>query len=205
MAKPPPPTDRPDAPRYKGKRQRGSTNPNPMSRRHLARRAFRVMRPCTATIRPFISTWRPGQPIYWWRRCARNGPRMGLQNRRNGRTKFGSSGSSLRLLHTVSLMIASCSRCQLSFITPKVAKHVVPRLANAGTLLRRGEHVGRSGFRDRQSGFCRWQDSRDDCLANAHAAIPSNATALSPIVAREPETDGLSHNREDCNMGCVDN
>ena len=39
----------------------------------------------------------------------------------------------------------------------------------------------------------------------AHAAIPNNATALSPTVAREPETDGLSRDREDCNMGCVDN
>ncbi len=39
----------------------------------------------------------------------------------------------------------------------------------------------------------------------AHAAIPDNATALSPTVAHEPETDGLSRNREDCNMGCVDN
>ncbi len=36
-------------------------------------------------------------------------------------------------------------------------------------------------------------------------AIPNNATALSPTLAREPESDGLSRNREDCNMGCVDN
>jgi len=36
-------------------------------------------------------------------------------------------------------------------------------------------------------------------------AIPNNATAFSPTLAREPETDGLSRNREDCNMGCVDN
>ncbi len=39
----------------------------------------------------------------------------------------------------------------------------------------------------------------------AHATIPSNASALVPTVAREPETDGLSRNREDCNMGCIDN
>jgi len=39
----------------------------------------------------------------------------------------------------------------------------------------------------------------------AHAAIPNNAIALSPTLAREPETDGLSRNREECNMGCIDN
>ncbi len=41
-----------------------------------------------------------------------------------------------------------------------------------------------------------------------HHAIPANVEALtlpaSPVV-REPETDGLSRNREDCNMGCIDN
>jgi hypothetical protein len=39
----------------------------------------------------------------------------------------------------------------------------------------------------------------------AHYAIPNNATALSPTVARERETDGLSRDHEDCNMGCIDN
>jgi hypothetical protein len=39
----------------------------------------------------------------------------------------------------------------------------------------------------------------------AHAAIPNNATALFPAVVHQPETDGLSRDREDCNMGCIDN
>ena len=41
--------------------------------------------------------------------------------------------------------------------------------------------------------------------AHAHATIPSNAMALSPILVREPENDGLSRNHEDCNVGCIDN
>jgi len=41
-----------------------------------------------------------------------------------------------------------------------------------------------------------------------HVRIPKTAEALSPPVApvvRHPETDGLSRDREDCNMGCIDN
>jgi hypothetical protein len=44
-------------------------------------------------------------------------------------------------------------------------------------------------------------------VAHQHA-IPATAEAVSPAarsVVREPETDGLSRNPEDCNMGCVDN
>jgi len=38
-------------------------------------------------------------------------------------------------------------------------------------------------------------------------AIPRTATALVPAPAtavRIPETDGLSRNADDCNMGCID-
>jgi len=41
-----------------------------------------------------------------------------------------------------------------------------------------------------------------------HVTIPAKAEALAPSVApvvRRPETDGLSRNPEDCNMGCIDN
>jgi hypothetical protein len=38
----------------------------------------------------------------------------------------------------------------------------------------------------------------------AHATIPSGATALSHTLLRERDTDGLSRDRDDCNMGCVD-
>ncbi len=37
------------------------------------------------------------------------------------------------------------------------------------------------------------------------AAIPSNATALLPSLAHDPDTDGLSRSRDDCNKGCIDN
>jgi len=40
---------------------------------------------------------------------------------------------------------------------------------------------------------------------DAHATIPNNATALSPTLLHEPETDGLSRNRDECNNGCIDN
>jgi hypothetical protein len=44
----------------------------------------------------------------------------------------------------------------------------------------------------------------------AHAGLSSNATALAPVQALVPaapakDTDGLSRNTADCNMGCIDN
>jgi hypothetical protein len=35
--------------------------------------------------------------------------------------------------------------------------------------------------------------------------IPASAEALAPLPRPVRETDGLSRNVEDCNMGCIDN